>query len=132
MSEPDPLISAWIRKAEHDVLNIENNLAAQEIPWDTICFHAQQAAEKLLKVFLIAQGQEVQRTHDLVAILSECVKITSTLSLLEADCRKLTYFAVSGRYPDDIFEPDEQDGRDMVEALHRLRSALLPLLMKRE
>ena len=128
MNEIDPPISAWLRKAENDVLNIENNLVAKEIPWDTICFHAQQAAEKLLKAFLIAKGQEVQRTHDLVAILSECVMIDSSLSQLEEDCRKLTYFAVSGRYPDDVFEPDEQDGRNMVEALNRLRSVILPLL----
>jgi HEPN domain-containing protein len=131
MSDPESPVSAWLRKAEHDVLNIENNLAAKEIPWDTICFHAQRAAEKLLKAFLIAQGQDIQRTHDLVAILSECVKISPSLAQLEDDCRKLTYFAVSGRYPDDIFEPEEQDGRNMVEALYRLRSVLLPLLTNR-
>ena len=131
MSELDFSISAWLRKAENDVLNIENNLAAKEIPWDTICFHAQQGAEKLLKAFLITQGHEVQRTHDLVAVLSECVKINPSLSQLEEDCRKLTYFAVSGRYPDDVFEPDEQDGRNMVEAPYRLRSVLLPLLTNR-
>lgn len=131
MSDPESSVSAWLRKAEHDVLNIENNLAAKEIPWDTICFHAQQAAEKLLKAFLIAQGQDIQRTHDLVAILSECVKISPGLAHLENDCRNLTYFAVSGRYPDDVFEPEEQDGRNMVEALHRLRSILLPLLTNR-
>lgn len=85
MSDPESPVSAWLRKAEHDVLNIENNLAAKEIPWDTICFHAQQAAEKLLKAFLIAQGQDIQRTHDLVAILSECVKISPGLAHLEND-----------------------------------------------
>ncbi len=26
----------WLAKAEHDLLNIENNLQAPEIPWDTI------------------------------------------------------------------------------------------------
>ncbi len=128
MSETDSAITAWIRKAEHDVLNIKNNLAAEEIPWDTICFHAQQAAEKLLKAFLITNGQEVERTHDLIAILSKCVKIKPSLSQLEEDCRNLTYFAVSGRYPDNVFEPDEQDGRNMVGALYRLRAIILPLL----
>lgn len=131
MSSPESSALTWIHKAEHDVLNIENNLASKEIPWDTICFHAQQAAEKLLKAFLIAQGQDIQRTHDLVAILSECVKITPALAQLEDDCRNLTHFAVSGRYPDDVFEPDEQDGRNMVAALNRLRSTILPLLTER-
>jgi len=131
MSEPDSLISAWIRKAEHDILNIENNLDAKEIPWDTICFHAQQAAENLLQAFLLTQGRDIQRTHDLVAILSECVKLNPNLSRLEDDCRKLTHFAVSGRYPDDLFEPDERDGRNMVEAVKRVRESILPLLNNR-
>lgn len=47
----------WLAKAEHDLLNIENNLKAQQIPWDTICFHAQQAAEKYLKALLVFHGQ---------------------------------------------------------------------------
>jgi hypothetical protein len=34
------LVRSWVSKAEHDLLNIENNLAANDIPWDTVCFHA--------------------------------------------------------------------------------------------
>lgn len=50
----EDLIRAWVLKAEHDLLNIENNLAAREIPWDTVCFHAQQCAEKYLKALLVS------------------------------------------------------------------------------
>ena len=42
------LVRQWT-SPENDLLNVRNNLAAQEIPWDTICFHSQQAAEKYLK-----------------------------------------------------------------------------------
>jgi len=41
MSGVDQPTRLWIRKAEADLLNIRNNLAATEIPWDTVCFHAQ-------------------------------------------------------------------------------------------
>jgi HEPN domain-containing protein len=51
MNGPNSNCAAWLVKAENDVLNIENNLPARIIPWDTICFHAQQAAGKLLKGF---------------------------------------------------------------------------------
>ena len=64
MSGPESNVSAWLRKAEHDLLNIENNLAAKDIPWDTVCFHAQQAAEKVLKAFLISHGCDLSKTHD--------------------------------------------------------------------
>ena len=32
------LVRQWISRAENDLLNVRNNLAAQEIPWDTICY----------------------------------------------------------------------------------------------
>lgn len=54
---------AWIAKAENDFLNIENNLSASRVPWDTVCFHAQQAVEKLLKAFLVRYGQAPPGTH---------------------------------------------------------------------
>jgi HEPN domain-containing protein len=59
MNVPQSNYSVWLAKAENDLLNIENNLSARRLPWDTICFHAQQAAEKLLKGFLVFHGREV-------------------------------------------------------------------------
>jgi len=49
--------SAWVAKADSDLLNIENNLASELVPWDTVCFHAQQAAEKLLKAVVVRDGE---------------------------------------------------------------------------
>lgn len=43
-------IRPWLRKADNDLRNIANNLRPggtdEDVPWDTVCFHAQQAAEK--------------------------------------------------------------------------------------
>lgn len=52
------------------------------------------------------------------------------LATLESDCRKLTSYGVAARYPDDLFEPDEADGRDVVAAAHRVRTKILLLLPK--
>jgi HEPN domain-containing protein len=40
-------------KAEHDLLNVRNDLVATDIPTDTVCFHCHQAAEKYFKGFLV-------------------------------------------------------------------------------
>ena len=96
MSSRESNFSAWLRKAHHDLLNIENNLAARDIPWDTVCFHAQQAVEKILKAFLAYHDRDLSRTHDLVALLAQCVEHESNLRELEADCRKLTSYGVAG------------------------------------
>lgn len=128
MNKPESNVRAWLEKAEHDLLNIENNLAAVRVPWDTVCFHAQQAAEKTLKAFLVHHGGHVPRTHDLVTLLTGCVAFAPDLADLEADCRNLTYFAVSTRYPDDLYEPEEADGRAMNEAARRVRQRILAVL----
>jgi hypothetical protein len=37
---------------------------------------------------------------------------------------------VAARYPDDLFEPDEADGRDVVAAAQRIHTKILSLLPK--
>jgi HEPN domain-containing protein len=130
MSSAESNFSAWLRKADHDLLNIENNLTAKDIPWDTVCFHAQQVAEKVFKAFLAYHGRDLLKTHNRVALLAQCGNIDRTLSDLEADCRKLTSYGVAARYPDDLFEPGETDGRELVAAARRLRARILSLLPK--
>jgi len=125
MSPLDPPFKAWVAKADGDLLNIANNLAAKRVPWDTVCFHAQQAAEKLLKAFLVWKGHDLVRTHDLVALLAQCAALDQSLASLEDDCRRLTYYAIGSRYPDTLYEPDEDDGRLMVDAMHRIRDAIV-------
>ncbi len=117
--------AAWVEKAEHDLLVIRNNLSADEVPWDMVCFHAQQAAEKLLKAFLVHGGLLPPRTHDLVALLGECVELEAALGGLEDDCKLLTTYAAETRYPDDFYEPDEKEARRAHEAALSIRSAIL-------
>jgi HEPN domain-containing protein len=66
MSEPldgVEIARQWVEKAEHDLLNIENNLVAFDIPWDTVCFHAQQCAEKYFRALLAWQKVEFPKTQ---------------------------------------------------------------------
>jgi hypothetical protein len=42
------LAQAWFRKADSDLADARRTVAS-EGPYDTACFHAQQAAEKYLK-----------------------------------------------------------------------------------
>ncbi len=103
--EPERLeiVRQWVEKAEHDLLNIENNLAAPQIPWDTVCFHAQQCAEKYLKALLILKDVEIPKTHDLRLLLQ---RIPSELSL-GLDIGKtlqLNRYTIEARYPGD-WEP---------------------------
>jgi HEPN domain-containing protein len=131
MSGPESNWEAWVAKAEGDFLNIENNLASSEVPWDTVCFHAQQAAEKYLKSFLVSRGLLPPRTHDLVALLTDCQDLEPGLEEVEEACHALTAYAVGTRYPGDLYEPDEAQARRLVAAARRVRAAVAPRLPRR-
>ncbi len=129
MSALDQPHAAWVAKAEADLLNIDNNLAAQDVPWDTVCFHAQQAAEKFLKAFLVARGEKPPRTHDLVALLGRCADHDGELQALADDCQRPTAYAVGARCPLDLSGSlDEDDGRAMNAAARKVRKAILARL----
>jgi HEPN domain-containing protein len=47
------VLRQWVRKAEHDLEAPNRIMAIEEgCPFDTVCFHCQQAAEKYLKCLL--------------------------------------------------------------------------------
>jgi HEPN domain-containing protein len=125
MSAPESNYSAWVAKADNDFLNIQNNMKSSRVPWDTVCFHAQQAAEKLLKAFLVYHGRQPVRTHDLVSLLTRCVEVEEGLESLEDECRKLTVYAIASRYPVDLFEPNREDALEMVNAARTIREQVL-------
>ncbi len=119
MSNPDDP-AAWVVKADHDLLNIANNLNDAQVPWDTICFHAQQAAEKMLKAFLVSRRLRPPRTHDLIVLLNQCTSHRAEFATLEADCRLLLGYAVESRYPQAMYEPTDVEGAEAVAASHRV------------
>ena len=130
MNNPDDP-RTWVDKAENDLLNVRNNLRAKHVPWDTICFHAQQAAEKMLKAFLVSRTRTASRTHDLIALLAEAVEAGGPLEDLEPDCRLLTPYAVMFRYPGAVGEPEEQEARQAVAAAERVYEQVQSTLSNR-
>jgi HEPN domain-containing protein len=119
---------AWLSKADNDLLTVRTLLNAPQVPWDVVCFHAQQSTEKLLKAFLVHHGRVPPRVHDLVALLSLCNNIDPTLHTLVEDCGALTRYAVAARYPVDQGEPTGEDARTIIAAADRVREAVLARL----
>ena len=74
MTEPHDvsrLVRQWIEKADHDLRNAEHTLTiADDCPFDTVCFHAQQCVEKYLKGWLASRRIDFPRSHDLVVLLN--------------------------------------------------------------
>ena len=111
---------AWLAKAEEDRLCIRNELSAPLTPWAIVAFHAQQAAEKTLKAFVVYHGRLPRRTHDLGELLNACLEHDAALVELRDACDRLSYFAVDARYPDLTREIAEDLARAAVEHCDRI------------
>ena len=74
------LVRQWIEKAEHDLRNAEHTLTLKDdCPFDTICFHAQQCAEKYLKALLVFYEADFPKTHDLVLLENLAIEVAPGL-----------------------------------------------------
>ncbi len=116
MPEEIEIAKQWLAKAKNDLLNADNNLQSDEIPFDTVCFHCQQAAEKLLKAYLIGNNRSYPITHDLFLILEKILPLNKQAEHLRDALSILTPYSVEVRYPDDWFMPSEQDAKEARNA----------------
>lgn len=124
------IVRQWLKKAENDLQNIRNNLAAEEVPTDTVCFHAQQAIEKLFKGLLVAHGRNFGKTHDLVKLLTDVSDIAPDLLPFEEQLEVISEYGVGVRYPDDFSEPSLEEARNAyatASGVKEIVSALLKL-----
>ncbi|MDD2735302.1 MAG: HEPN domain-containing protein [Desulfuromonadaceae bacterium] len=119
------VVRQWFRKTEHDLQNIRNNLTAENIPTDTVCFHAQQAIEKLFKGALVANARNISKTHDLVKLLTDVADILPELLPYEEQLEDISEYGVGVRYPDDFFEPTLAEARHAYEVALEIESIVL-------
>lgn len=128
MSVENELARQWLAKAKNDLLNVDNNLNSENIPYDTVCFHCQQAVEKILKAYLIGKGQAYPLTHDLLTILEKLLPFNAEAEKLRDGLAILMPYAVEIRYPDDLYMPTKADAleaREVVEqAFNWIQKAL--------
>lgn len=116
----------WMRKGDSDLADAARTVAS-EGPYDTACFHSQQAAEKYLKALLAWHGQLIPRTHDLEEIQDLCKGIQSYPALDALDLAELTGYAVELRYDAD-FWPDRATAADAAALAKRLRAIVASAL----
>jgi HEPN domain-containing protein len=96
-------IESWLSKAEHDLLSAQRLLEIEPMILDNACFHSQQAIEKCLKAFLVYHGRDIERTHNIIFLLSECANFDPIFAAV--DPMNINAYAVQGRYPDSNLIP---------------------------
>ncbi len=95
-----PLTREWIEKAEADFRTAMRELRARKGPnYDAVCFHSQQCVEKYLKARLQEADAPFEKTHNLIALLDEALRIEPLWESLRTTLAVLNAFGVSFRYP---------------------------------
>ena len=92
------IVKEWIEKAEEDYgfacASIEDTIYFAQV-----CFHFQQAAEKYLKAFIVANKLDFRPVHNLLELLTICRRTAPDIDELEEACRFLNPFYIDTRYP---------------------------------
>ena len=118
-------------KAKDDETLLEEIIFNEKVRDEIIGFHAQQAAEKLLKALLMAKNIPYRRTHDLRELidLTRDNGIEFPESLMEI--RTLSPFAVEFRYDYIPMEEEEEFNRQKaLEMVQQLRKWVENILLK--
>ena len=109
----------WLRIAEKDLGRIEHLLDVEDP--EAAGFFLQQAVGKFLKAFLLSKGWELERIHDLEALLNAALVYDSSLESFRAACQKITGFYFVERYPfiveTGLTEDDVRESLEQVKGL---------------
>jgi len=88
--------------AEGDILILNSWLEDKKIPddWknDQICNHATQAVEKMLKGFIIQNGQKIEKTHNIAQLWINANDIDNLFDKIKVECHLLNNYTTSARY----------------------------------
>ena len=124
----EKILKEWMEFARMDFL------AAKHLyehmypkPLEIICYHCQQAIEKLLKGVLISRGVTIEKTHDLGLLAEMLQEYTEVDEKYLEMCDDLTPYGVKIRYPQELFI-EEYHVKKALEETQELYDWLLTLL----
>ena len=121
MKPENELIVQWLTKADDDLRIAQLTLDSAEPVYWAAAFHAQQAAEKLIKALLTFHGVEFGKSHNIDYLLELCVDVEPEAEKLRPTATKLTDFAVEPRYPLPRRDPTRAESTEALEIARQIR-----------
>lgn len=108
------LVGEWVRRAHAD-MTVAALTDDERIAPEIVAFHAQQAAEKMLKALLVLCQVDFLRTHSIGALLTLCEEagFDGVQELVEAS--SLTRYAVAARYPGEEEPVSRQEAEEAAK-----------------
>jgi len=91
-------IEEWLSKANKD-LEEAKFLFEHNRPLEDSAYFIHQAIEKYLKAFLIFNGWELEKIHDLVKLTKDAAKFDKSFEKFIPVMEEITDFYIESRYP---------------------------------
>ena len=105
----------WFKKAEGDLMIIQNIIRLKDAPYDLCCFHAQQAAEKYLKAYLVVRNTAFPKTHDLVQLIQICLSFNNSFNDILKISYRLSEYGTTPRYPDGVDDIELEESKQAYQ-----------------
>jgi HEPN domain-containing protein len=118
-------IQQWLEKANADLNAVGSLLAGQYENYEVAGFHAQQAAEKYIKAYLVRHQTEFPKTHNIAHLTELVAKLDETLAKHLGPAEALTLYGVEYRYPGDYEPVLKEQAREALDIAEQVRDAIL-------
>lgn len=119
------LVQAWLQRAHEDLL-AAGKLSEEPNPlFASALYHCQQAAEKVLKGFLVFHNQPFDKTLDIGTLLKLAIPFDGTLTQFIGAAVQLSRYAVIYRYPSEEPEPDRVQFDPVLRRVEALVTSVL-------
>jgi HEPN domain-containing protein len=123
------VVRSWFKKAENDLINAENTIKMENPPCDTICFHAQQCAEKYIKGFLTFNEIYFPKIHSIEDLVDLCKQIVPEIESELDNVEILSSYSVEVRYPDEIYyDIPKEDAQEAIDLAKKVKTVILKYL----
>lgn len=115
----------WFNKADQDGMSMKALVSNKQGHPNTVCFLAQQMAEKYLKGLLIFNGKNLLKIHDLLDLETLLLDLVPDVATLHMDLTFLNGFYIGTRYPGDYPNFDWDVAQKAFEKAEKIKKFVL-------
>lgn len=121
-------VQQWLDKAHKDLQVAGILLRGEFEDYENVGFHAQQAAEKFIKAFLVRHQIEFPKTHNIALLRQLVAQVDQDTAGLLAPAEALTPYGVEFRYPGDLIPLSHDQGENALRLAEQVRDIVLKSL----
>jgi HEPN domain-containing protein len=118
-------VQQWLNRARKDLAACEVLLKGSLEDYENVGFHAQQAAEKFIKAFLVRHQIEFSKTHNIALLTQLVASVDRELAKKLAGADALTPYGVEFRYPGDLPSVSRNEGEKALRLAEQTRDLVV-------